>query len=284
MRIIDLINSASEHLKNRGFENSRLEVERMLGNVLGFSRLELYMEFERPLTDAERDSFRSLYRRRLSREPLQHILGTAEFREIKVKSDRRAMIPRFETEFLVETAINLLKNIPTPYITDIGTGTGVIALSIAYEIPDSKIVAIDISKEALMLAEENARKLGLLQRIEFVESNLFCGIKDYGLFDAVISNPPYIKTNEIENLQPEVRIHDPRTALDGGDDGLKIVGKIISEAGDFLKTGGMLLIEIGDEQSEKVKEIIDNTQVYSEIEILKDLADKNRIIKAVKVL
>ncbi|HDY88710.1 MAG TPA: peptide chain release factor N(5)-glutamine methyltransferase, partial [bacterium] len=201
MRVIDLINLASEHLKNKGFNNSRLEVERMLGSVLGLSRIDLYLKFERPLTVKERENFRTMYKRRLAHEPLQHLIGTTDFRMITVKTDRRAMIPRSETELLVEISIDFLKKCDSPLVADIGTGSGVIALSVAYEIPESQIIAVDISDEALRLAEENARMLGLEKQVTFVSGSMLDGLKGQGPFDAIISNPPYIKSYGMDILQ-----------------------------------------------------------------------------------
>ena len=282
MRVIDLINAASEHLKNSGFDNSRLEVERMLGSVLGLSRINLYMEFERPLTVNERDSFRSLYKRRLSHEPLQHLIGNTDFREINVKTDRRALIPRSETELLVEIALEFLKKCDAPVVADIGTGSGVIALSLAFEIPKSHVVALDISDEALRLAAENACILGLEEQITFVLSNMLDDLKGRGPFDAIISNPPYVKSDSFPTLQPEVRDFDPHIALDGGRDGLRFISIIAEGAPEYLKSGGMLIMECGEDQASDVQGILDDTRCYSKFEIIKDFAGKNRIVKAVK--
>ncbi len=282
MRVIDLINVASEHLKNKGFENPRLEVERMLGNVLSLSRIELYLEFERLLTTAERNNFRNLYKRRLTHEPLQHIIGNSDFRDIKIKTDRRALIPRSETEILVEIAVDFLKNYNSPYAADIGTGSGVIALSIAFEIPESRVIAVDISDEALMLAEENARIMGLEDRVTFISGNMLDSLKGRGSFDTIISNPPYVKSENIKNLQPEVRDFDPEIALDGGDDGLRFLTAIADGAHQYLKSHGLILMECGEDQASRVKKIIDDTGFYSGVEIIRDLAGKNRVIKAKK--
>jgi release factor glutamine methyltransferase len=284
MLVIELINTASGHLGEKGFDNPRLEVELLLGSVLNLSRIELYLGFDRPLSETELCSFRTLYRRRLSHEPLQHILGHSEFREIKVKNDRRALIPRPETELLAEIAIEYLSSLNSPFAADIGTGTGVIALSIVHEVPAARVIATDISPEALRLAEENAHLLGLIGRITFVYGDMLGVLDGRGEFDAIISNPPYVKTGDIENLQPEVRLHDPSSALDGGRDGMFFLKLIGQNAHVYLKNGGLLALECSDEQAEILKEIIDNTDVYSEIDIIRDYADKKRIVKAFKKL
>lgn len=254
----------------------------MLGNVLSLSRIELYLKFERPLTTAERDNFRNLYKRRLAHEPLQHIICSSDFREIKVKTDRRALIPRSETEILVEIAVDSLKNRNAPLVADIGTGSGVIALSIAFEIPESHVVAVDISDEALTLAEENARMLGLEERVTFVSGNMLDGLKGRSAFDAIISNPPYVKSESIKNLQPEVRDFDPEIALNGGYDGLRFITVIADGAHQFLKSRGLILFECGEDQASRVKKIIDDTSFYSGVEIIKDLTGNNRVVKAQK--
>jgi len=240
------------------------------------------MDFERPLTPLERDTFRKLYKRRLAHEPLQHIVGVSEFKEITVKTDRRALIPRPETELLVEIAIEYLKKIDAPSVADIGTGSGVIALSVACEIPESHVVGVDISDEALTLARENARLLGIEDRVTFISGDMLDGIKGLGTFDAILSNPPYVKTSSIKYLQPEVRDFEPEIALDGGYDGLKFLTIIANEAHLFLKSPGIILLECGEDQASQIKETFNNTKRYSDVEIIKDLSNNNRIVKAIK--
>ena len=282
MRVIDLINVSTQHLESRGFENARLEVERMLGNVLGLSRLGLYLAFERLVSDEERGCFRNLYRRRLAHEPLQHILGTSDFREITLKVDRRALVPRSETEMLVEIAVDFLGKLAAPLVADLGTGSGVIAISIACELPESRVIAVDISDEALMLAEENVRRFGLEDRVVCVAGNMLESLGGHGPFDAIVSNPPYVKSGDIPNLQPEVRDFDPHTALDGGEDGFRFLTEIVAGAHRFLRPGGLLLLECGVDQAERVQTVLEDTNRYSAGEIVCDLAGKQRIIKALR--
>jgi release factor glutamine methyltransferase len=282
MRIIDLITIASDHMKNKGFKNPRLEVERLLGCVLGLSRLELYMDFERPVSSEEHSRFRDLYKRRLSHEPLQHLIGTTGFREITVKTDRRALVPRSETELLVEIALGFLEKLLAPRVADIGTGTGVIALSIAYELPESRVVAVDISDEALALAAENTRNLGLEDRVTLVTGNMLEALEGLDLFDAVLSNPPYVRRGIIRKLQPEVKDYDPVIALDGGNDGLDFLKAIAGGAHRFLKPSGLLLLEFGDNQASAIREVISDTGCYSGIDIIRDLTGRERIAKAVR--
>jgi len=280
MRIIDLINTASEHLSSRGFDNARLEVERLLGSVLGLSRIDLYMEFDRPLTEAETGRFRTVYRRRLAHEPLQHILGATGFRDITVKTDRRALVPRSETELLVEAAVAFLRDRENPVAADIGTGSGVIALSIAYEIPEARVVAVDISPEALELAEENARNLGLDRRVVFICGNMLDALTEYGPFDVIVSNPPYVPTGVIPSLQPEVRDYDPLCALDGGGDGLNYIRVLVSGAPGRLKPGGLLILECGEHHAGDIQKMIEASETYAGCTVIKDYTGIERIVRA----
>jgi len=280
MRIIDLITIASEYLGEKDFENSRIEVERMLGSVLGKSRLDLYMSFDRPLTEDEHERFRSMFRRRLAHEPLQHVTGSTGFRKLEIKTDRRALIPRSETELLVEIAVEFLKRFENPHAADIGTGSGVIALSVAYEVEGSHVVAVDISDEALAVAKQNALRLGVEDRIVLVRGNMLDGLEGHGLFDAVLSNPPYVKSGDIGSLQPEVSRYEPGIALDGGPDGLTFLRMITRGAHHHLKPGGLLLLECGEGQTEEIQAEITTTGRYSESEIVTDLAGEKRIVRA----
>ena len=280
MRVIDLITVASLHLRERGFDNTRLEVERMLGSVLGLSRLELYLAFERPLSDEDGGRFRAMYRRRLTHEPLQHILGISGFRDIEIRTDRRALIPRPETEVLVEEAVAFLRNRERPLVADLGTGSGVIALSVARELPGARVVAVDISDEALALAVENGRSIGVEDRISWVQGDMLAGLEGQGGFDAVLSNPPYVPGDDIDGLQPEVSGFEPRQALDGGPDGLRYLADIARGAHRHLKPGGLLLLECGDGQDGAVLDEIHSTERYTGCESLPDLTGRKRIIRA----
>ena len=279
-RIIDIISAASEHLSEKGFENSRLEVEQMLGSVLGLSRLNLYMAFDRLLEESELENFRSMYRRRLAHEPLQYIIGSTGFREIDIKTDRRALIPRPETEMLVECALLYLWTCEKPRVADIGTGSGIIALSIAYEIENATVVAVDNSQEALELAEYNALQLGLENRIRFVKGNMLDGLDSDSKFDAFLANPPYIKTSDIEHLQPEINVYEPKSALDGGKNGLHFLSVLASGAHHYLRQGGQLFLECGDGQVDTVVKELEKNGNYSEIDIVRDYAGHKRIVKA----
>jgi release factor glutamine methyltransferase len=280
LRVVDHITAASDHLKSRGFENARLEVERMLGSVLHLGRLELYLVFDRPLSKAERDTFRSLYRRRLAHEPLQYVTGSTEFRAIRVKTDRRALVPRPETEILVGSAIEFLRGREKPLVADLGTGTGAIALSVAGEIPEALVTAVELSDDALSLAEENIHALELERSVTLVRGDMLKGIEGLGPFDTILSNPPYIPSSEIDTLQPEICCYEPRMALDGGIDGMRYLNGITEGAHLHLKSGGLLLLECGEDQADIVKQILEGMQTYETVEIIRDMAGRNRAVKA----
>jgi release factor glutamine methyltransferase len=279
MRVIDLITTATAHMEEKGFDNARLEVERLLGHVLKSSRIDLYMVFERPVSGDERDRFRALYRRRLMHEPLQHILGVTGFHNITVKTDRRALIPRPETEVLTETAIEALVRFDNPYFADLGTGSGVITLSILNAVPEARALAVDIDENALELARENAAILGLSERVTFIQGDMTEVLLRSGPFDMIVSNPPYIASGEIDTLQPEVRNCDPRVALDGGTDGLMFYRLITENACAALNPGGALVLECGEGQAAEIVQLLTMTGRYTEAGILRDLAGRDRIIR-----
>ena len=280
MRLIDLLMTAAEYLKKKGFEHSRLEVERMLGSVLDLSRLNLYMDYEREITEQELERFRELVKRRVAHEPLQYIIGKTSFREVEIKTDHRALIPRPETEILVQAAVEFLRNRENPLIADLGTGTGSIALSVVYELPGTRAIAVDISDDALILARHNARRLGVEHMITFVSGDMLKGLEGRGPFDAILSNPPYVRSGDIEELESEVRDYEPAIALDGGSEGLDYVNAIASDAHEFLKSDGLLLIECDSNQVSYVTSILEKTHSYAAIDRVKDLTGKERIVRA----
>ncbi len=281
MRVLDLITAASTHLAEKGVENARLEVELLLGHLLGLDRVNLYMAFDRPVTEEERDAFRALYRRRLAREPLQYIIGSTGFREVELKTDSRALIPRPETELLVGTALDFLAKRESPLFADLGTGSGAIAISLLYENTEASAIAVDISDDALLLAHENARAMGFEDRIGFVRGDMLSALEGHGPFDAVLSNPPYVRTGDIAGLDPEVRDFEPGNALDGGRDGLDFLREIAVKAHEYLKNGGLVLLECEGGQADDTAAVFQQTGHYIEIEVICDLAGKKRLVKAV---
>jgi release factor glutamine methyltransferase len=251
--LLEVLRGTERYLADRGVENPRLNAEHILAHALGLKRMELYLQFDRPLTEAERAPLRDLVKRRGAREPLQHVLGTAEFHGRSFISDQRALVPRPETEQLVELALEIAKTKSTPAILDIGTGSGVIAITIALEAPSAAVHATDLSPDALALAAENATRHALTERIIFSQSDLLP--PGDSKFDLIIANLPYIPAGEIASLSPEVR-HDPLTALDGGPDGLDLIRRLLDTAPDRLAPGGALLLEIGAGQADAVNTLL----------------------------
>ena len=222
--------------------------------ALGLKRMELYLQFDRPLGESERAPLRETVRRRGAREPLQHVLGTAEFHGRTFTCDRRALVPRPETEQLVEIALELVRSIPSPAILDVGTGSGVIAVTLACELPAAEVIATDISPDALALAAENATRHGVAERISFAKADLWP--QDAQAFDLVVANLPYIPSGELPGLSPEVR-HDPASALDGGPDGLDAIRALVRDTPARLRPGGALLMEIGLGQADAVAALLE---------------------------
>ena len=252
MTVLEVLNAAAGFLEKQGVESPRLNAEHLLAHVLKKKkRIELYLDFERPLGEADRAPLRELVRQRADGRPLQHILGTVDFLGNIFLSDARALIPRPETEQLVELVQNLTSE-PAPRLIDVGTGSGAIALSLALKYPLAAISACDISPDALALARENAARHSLEGRITFHQSDLLSRIE--GPFDTIVANLPYIPTESSE-LSREVQ-HDPTTALDGGTDGIALIARLIDDAPRVLAPGGLLALEIGIGQSDAVAQLL----------------------------
>lgn len=251
--LLEVLRGTERYLADRGVENPRLNAEHLLAHALGLKRMELYLQFDRQLTETERVPLRETVKRRGAREPLQHILGTAEFHGRTFACDKRALIPRPETEQLVEIALEIAKSKTSPKILDVGTGSGVIALTLALELPAAEIHAVDLSTDALNLAAENAARHGLTERIRFQQTDLLPS--EDTKFDLIVANLPYIPAAEVTTLSPEVR-HDPLAALDGGPYGLDLVRRLIDLSPDRLASGGALLLEIGVGQADAVNALL----------------------------
>ena len=241
MTVLEVLQAATAHLKKHGVENPRLNAEHLLAHVLRRNRIELYLDFERNLTETELGPLRELVKRRSEGEPLQHLLGTVEFCGHIFLCDKRAMVPRPETEELVEFLKSEIQD-PKSQILDVGTGSGVIALSLAAEFPEARILAVDVSDDALPLARENAAKLNLSNRVQFLKSRLLESIE--GTFDLIAANLPYISTQDRHTLSREV-LRDPEVALFAGARGDELVRELIDQAPTRLRPGGMLALEIG---------------------------------------
>jgi release factor glutamine methyltransferase len=246
MTVLEVLQATTAYFKKRNVENPRLNAEHLLAHVLGRKRIELYLDFERKLTETELTPLRDLVKRRSEAEPLQHLLGTVEFCGHVFLCDKRAMVPRPETEELVEFLKSEIQD-PKSEIVDVGTGSGVISLSLAAEFPEARILAVDVSDDALALAQENAARLNLGDRVEVLKSRLLENVE--GAFDLIVANLPYISTQDRHTLSREV-LHDPEIALFAGTRGDELVRELIADAPSRLRPGGMLALEIGLGQSE----------------------------------
>jgi release factor glutamine methyltransferase len=233
-------------LKKRNVENPRLNAEHLMAHALGRKRIELYLDFERALTEMELAPLRGLVKRRSEGEPLQHLLGTVEFCGLTFLCDKRALVPRPETEQLVELVETRIENRELR-IVDVGTGSGVIALSLAAKMPEAQVLGVDVSEDALALAQENAARLNLSERVQFLKGRLLENIE--GAFDLIVANLPYVSIQDRHTLSLEV-LHDPEVALFAGAQGDELVSELIDQAQFRLRPGGLLALEIGLGQSE----------------------------------
>ena len=247
LSLLEIITKTTDFFASRGVEPARLNAEQVVGHALGLKRMQLYLQFERLLTEPELEKIRPLVKRRAQREPLQHIVGTVEWGGLTLKVDRRALIPRPETEELLELVLARLTQVggAALRVLDLGTGSGALALALAKAWPSARVTAVDASEEALALARENAVALGLAERVEFLKSNWFAALPADAVFDLIVSNPPYLTEAELAAAEPEVRLHDPWAALVAPDEGRADLRTIIAGAATRLSSGGWLALETG---------------------------------------
>ena len=263
--------ASTEFLGRKGIESPRLEAERLLAQALGLSRLELYTRFDQPLMEPEQAAARALVERRGRREPLAYVLGEWGFRRLVLRTDARALVPRPETETVVERALALVEPVEKPRLVDVGTGSGAIALALAHERVDARVTATDVSSDALALARENATRLGLA--VELVRTSLLQGLP--GPFDLVVSNPPYVRETEVEGLEPEVRDWEPRGAVvDAGQ-----TDSLVAEARTALVAGGWLVLECHEGRADETAAKLD-AGGYADVRITPDLAGRARVVEA----
>jgi release factor glutamine methyltransferase len=302
--VLEAIQKSTDFLGKKNVESPRLQVELLLAHLLKMPRMKLYLNFERVLTSMETDTLRELVKRRGQREPLQHIVGSTSFCGYEIAISRHALVPRPETELLAEFGWNFLPtlNSQNAIALDFGTGTGCIAIALAAKCPSAKIVATDISVDALALAKENSGRNKVVERIEFLQGDGFEALKSgWGerprepksnaqdgspgvsphQFDLIISNPPYIPSAEIETLQPEVKNFDPLAALDGGADGLDFYRMFATQAKLFLKPDGKIMLEFGDGQAGAIRQIFENEKWIVEA-VKEDYSRRARILIAKK--
>src|SRR4051812_37265942 len=274
MTLLEVLQSTADYFKKRGVESARLNAEHLLAHALKRKRIELYLEFERELTEEELTPLRELVRRRGQGEPLQHLLGTVEFAGQTFLCDKRALVPRPETEQLVEKIAECRLQNADCRILDVGTGSGVIALSLAAKFPEAKVTATDVSDDALALARENAARIGLTDRVIFLKSDLLLSV-DHG-YDLIVANLPYVAAKDRTTLSREV-LHDPENALFGGEIGDELVRRLIEAAPGHLAPGGLLALEIGLGQAESLVALM-AVKNYRDIEQMRDYCGVTRFL------
>lgn len=296
---IQLTRWSGAYLQEKGVEGGRLDAEHILAHVLGLRRLDLYLQHDRPLLPGELEPFKRLLRRRAAREPLQHVLGTAPFRGLDLVCDSRALIPRPETEVLVEEVLAWTREAwpdlsspaggggevmgrPRPLLAlDIGTGSGAISLALLVEGPFGKVVGTDTSPSALSVARENAERNGVSGALELRAGSLFDPIREGERFHVLVSNPPYVPEGDRPALAPEVRDWEPGMALFAGPEGLDVLLPLVEGALDYLLPGGLLALEVGCGQAGRVARAVEETGGFREIRIRPDLAGRERVVLGV---
>ncbi|MCS6866231.1 MAG: peptide chain release factor N(5)-glutamine methyltransferase [Gemmataceae bacterium] len=280
--IAALLKWTSEFFQSKGIESAKREAELLLAHVLKCKRIELIARFQEQPTEAERAHYRELIQRRVAGWPVAYLIGSREFYLLSFDVDPRVLIPRPDTETLVLEALNRLKPLTAPEVLDLGTGSGCIAISIAHQKKDARVTATDLSPDALEVAQHNAAKHQVAERITFLQGDLLAPLAPESRFDLIVSNPPYVAGSEWASLAPEIRDHEPRLALDGGPDGLAFYRRIAQDVARFLKPGGSVLLEIGSTQETAVRALL---AAIPELEVgptLKDMGGHPRVVTAQK--
>ncbi len=270
-----LLQWTQQFFAGKGIDSPRLDAEILLAHVLHKERIYLYAHYDEPMNPQELAAYRELVKKRANRYSVAHILGTQPFMGLDFKVNEDVLIPRPETEMLVESVVAAAEG-TAPSIVDIGTGSGAIVLSLLHYLPQAKGIGVDISPKALAIAAENGKALGLDGRVTWIESDLFTNVPQ-GPYDWIVSNPPYLTQHDMEELQPEVR-HDPALALYGGDDGLDIYRRLAKESPAFVKRGGHCIVEIGAGQTQDVRAIFTADGAYEHEKTVKDYGGIERVL------
>lgn len=279
-----LLETAAAYLHRKGSESARLDAELLLAEALGVERVQLYTEFDRPLAKSEVNRYRSLIARRATHEPVAYILGRAYFRRLRLQVTPDVLIPRPETEELVDVALALLrrrplwrKDVAAPQVADVGTGSGAVALSLAQE-AGVRVLATDASSRALRVAARNATAAGLEDLVEFRCTDLLSDVPA-GSLSLIVSNPPYVRSSDLPQLQPDIRLFEPGSALEAGSDGLAVVRRLLPQAAHALRPGGSIVIEVGQGQAAAVAQLA-RAAGFCLVQVHKDLSQKDRIVEA----
>jgi release factor glutamine methyltransferase len=279
-----LLNWTITYFESHGIEQPRAGAEILVAHALGMERIGLYLHYDRPVEPKELETLKGFIRRRLQREPVAYIVGEKGFWSLDLHVNLDVLIPRPETEMLVEAALKLipLKTGPRPLsVLELGTGSGAVIIALAVERPGHRFAAVDISPGALSVASANAKRHGVEDRIDFLQGKWFEPVRHQGgCFDLVVSNPPYVARSAFETLAPEIVQYEPREALDGGADGLDAIGLIVAQGPAHICRGGWLLMEIGSDQGSRVESLVRGAGVYDEFSIVKDFTGLDRVMRA----
>lgn len=278
-RIIDW---TTDYLKRHGSETPRLDTEILLAHARGCRRIDLYTRYDEVPSEAERGLMRDLVKRRAAHEPVAYLVGHREFYSLDFRVTPDVLIPRPETETLVMELLEAAKKLPKPRILDVGTGSGCIAVAVAANHPGAEVTATDVSEAALAVARGNAGQHNVADRIRFLQGDLFEPLEAGETFDFIVSNPPYVAEAEFDTLQDDVRLHEPRSALAAGADGLDVIRRLIAEAPAYLAEQGALMIELSPEQAEVVRGLLASQSDLQEPEVIADLAGRPRVARATK--
>ena len=269
---------ATDDFKRRGNKSARLDAELLLGEALGLDRIKLIVEAERPLADDELGRYRDLIKRRRASEPIAYILGRREFFALPMRVDRRVLIPRPDTEILVESALSGTRDQHLyGRMLDLCTGSGCVAIAFAKERPTWRVTAVDLSPDAVAVARENAQRAGVVHNLAVLEGDLFAALPESARFELITANPPYIPSAEIATLVPDVRDFEPRMALDGGADGLAVTRRLVAAAMRYLTPGGLLALEGGFDQAPAVAQLLEQAG-FCQITRTRDLASVERVV------
>jgi release factor glutamine methyltransferase len=278
-----LLTWTTGHLKRKGSESPRLDAEVLLAHVLRWERVKLYTHYESEVGAAERGVYRDLVRRRAEGTPVAYLVGRKEFYSLPLKVSPAVLIPRPDSEFVVVEFLAALKQRPDVLAVDVGTGSGCLALACAHQHKSARFLAVDSSAEALEVARANAQSLGLTDRVSFFQGDLLEPVAALGPFDAIIANPPYIPAGDIPALEPGVRDYEPHQALDGGPDGLRVVGRLVAQAVPLLKPGGHLIIEIGTAQEIPVRALLTAQPTLRLAPTVRDHANHPRVVRSQRI-
>ncbi|OHB76527.1 MAG: protein-(glutamine-N5) methyltransferase, release factor-specific [Planctomycetes bacterium RBG_16_55_9] len=283
-----LLNWVNGYFTEKGVDAPRLSAELLLSHVLGLKRIELYTQFDKPVAKPQLDELRGRVKRAGEHEPVAYLIGKTEFYSLELSITSDCMIPRPETELLVQRAIEFLRTRDgTQFVCDLCTGSGCVAVAVAKNFPDARVIATDISAAALNVAARNMEKHQLAERVTLLQGDLFEPLVrplDVERFDLIVCNPPYVSAAEYDTLDKNVKDYEPRIALFAGEDGLDIYRRIIEKADQFLKPGAALMFEIGYAQGPAVRGLLEQAGAFAEIKIEKDFHDNDRIVTAKRIL